>query len=265
MVNEISPSDFKPMMTAILGDIDRWCSERGLRYSLAFGTLIGAVRHKGFIPWDDDIDIWMPRPDYERFIKEYDHEYFKVLSYMKTPGYSLEYAKVHDSRTIVTEAGVDVGWGISIDIFPVDGIPDRVAGEKLARKVSSARRLLANQRFTYKLKLSRTAGLKKNASIVAGKLIHPFLPVRWVVERVDKVMKAYDYDSCSFIGDFCDLKPFIVEKSFLENFVDLDFDGHSFKASAEYDRWLKGIFGDYMQLPPEEQRVSNHGIKAYWR
>ncbi len=204
------------MMTQILVDIDKWCADNSILYSLAFGTLIGAVRHHGFIPWDDDIDIWMPRPDYERFIKEYSHEYFKVISYHETLGYSLEYAKVHDSRTYVTEAGVDVGWGLSVDVFPVDGIPDRNSGRKLASKVASTRRLLANQRFTYKLHVSKSAGLKKKLSIVVGRLIHPFLPLKYVVARVDKTMKKYEYDKCDYIGDFCDLKPVIVEKSVLQ-------------------------------------------------
>ena len=109
----------KPMMLEVLLRIDRYCRNNGLRYSIAFGTLIGAVRHKGFIPWDDDIDVWMPRPDYDRFIRNFDDGEFKVLSAYNTDGYPVEYAKVHNSRTIMYEAGVKCVWGIGVDVFAV--------------------------------------------------------------------------------------------------------------------------------------------------
>ena len=261
----ISSLQVKNYLTDILLDIDQFCEKNRIKYSLAFGTLLGAVRHKGFIPWDDDIDIWMPRPDYERFVKYYSHSYYKVLSPYSTDGYPLEYAKVHDSRTSVREAGEKYGWGISVDIFPVDGIPSKEVGRKLVSKVSRARRVLANQRFTYKLSPSLKVGMFKNLSIVAGKCLHPFVPFKWVVCHIDSIMRSYDYQNCQFVADLCDLNPVFVDKSFLEKFVELEFEGHSFKASAHYDEWLRLIFGDYMQLPPVERRVSVHSVEAYWK
>ena len=241
----IPESSFKSLFTDILISIDKWCSTNGVRYSLALGTLIGAVRHKGFIPWDDDIDIWMPRPDYEKFIRYFDSEWHKVISYKNTPGYPLEYAKVHDCRTVVFEAGENVGWGISVDVFPVDGIPSLPEAPRIMERVTNARHLLANQRFTYKLKPSKSAGFRKNISILAGKLIHPMIPLHKVVGRVDAAMSKSNYNQCDHIADLCDLKPAIVEKSFMEDFVDLEFEGHTFKATAHYDSWLRKIYGDY--------------------
>ena len=98
---DISPAEFRVHMMDILADMQRFCDEKGLRYYLSYGSLLGAVRHKGFIPWDDDIDIWMPRPDFERLQAEYDHPYYKVLSAWTDKDYPLDFPKVHDIRTVV--------------------------------------------------------------------------------------------------------------------------------------------------------------------
>ena len=98
MEKQLTPAEVKATMVDILSDIHHWCETNGTRYYLAFGTLLGAVRHQGFIPWDDDIDIWMPRPDYDRFLKEYRHDHFKAVWAGNTPDYPLDFAKVHDTR-----------------------------------------------------------------------------------------------------------------------------------------------------------------------
>ena len=262
---QIAADEIKGLLLDELIEIDKYCSSQNLCYSLAFGTLLGAARHKGFIPWDDDIDIWMPRPDYNRFISNFNHKFYKVASVYNTDGYPLEYAKIHDSRTVSVEAGVEYGWGISVDLFPVDGIPSENVGRSLISRVTKARRLLANQRFTYKLHLSARVGIGKNLAILAGRVIHPFVSFKWVVSRIDRIMSSYDYQKCPLIGDLCDLHPVIVDKSFLIEFVELEFEGHYFRVSAHYDEWLRRIFGDYMQLPPVEKRVSVHSVKAYWK
>ena len=96
----ISFDGTKDVLMGIIKDIDRFCREKGLRYSLAYGSLIGAVRHKGFIPWDDDIDILMPRSDYNRFIREYEHPYYKCFSQELDPEWALNFGKLSDTRTV---------------------------------------------------------------------------------------------------------------------------------------------------------------------
>ena len=133
---EISPAEFRIHMMDILQDMQRFCEEKGLRYYLSYGSLLGAVRHKGFIPWDDDIDIWMPRPDYERFCKEYDHPHYKVLSAWTDKDYPLDFAKVHDIRTKVVEEGGDGDWGVFVDIFILDGIHSPEEGVRMMKRVA---------------------------------------------------------------------------------------------------------------------------------
>ena len=126
----IEITEMKELMLDIMSSIDKYCRENGLRYSLAYGTLIGAIRHQGYIPWDDDIDIWMPRPDYMRFMQEYKHEYYKAYCAELTPGWDRFIAKVCDERTVIDEGHGEV-CGVYVDIFPIDGWPE---GEKGIKK-----------------------------------------------------------------------------------------------------------------------------------
>jgi len=177
------------MMIDILHDIHCFCEEKGLHYYLAYGTLLGAVRHKGFIPWDDDIDIWLPRPDYDRFLKEYKSDHFEAIWAGNYPGYPLDFAKVHDTRTRLVEEGGDGNWGVFVDVFPLDGASDEKTWKQTLKSVAFVRHLIANQRFTRKISFSRKAGWKKNLSILVGRIAHPFLSMEKLLLWENQIMK----------------------------------------------------------------------------
>ena len=130
--SEISLEEMKQIEVDILLNIDSFCKENGIKYGIGYGTLIGAVRHHGFIPWDDDIDIWMPRPDYDKFINYYQDPTYQ-LQCMEKGGYYRTYAKVFDTRTIITNTN-NKDMGIFVDIIPIDGLP---SNEDTARKYLS--------------------------------------------------------------------------------------------------------------------------------
>ena len=259
----ISPEQVRIAMLDILQEVHDFCEKNSLTYFMAFGTLLGAVRHKGFIPWDDDIDIWMPRPDYEKFIATYSHPFYKVLSARNDARYPLDFTKVHDERTFVEEDRGDGNWGIFVDIFPLDGMPSEKEFLKMKESVAAVRRLIANQRFTRKFKVSRSTGLKKSLAAIAGRIAHPFVSLSWLIRQEEKIMKRHEYGSCPFISDLTDIHPMLFEKKMAEERILLDFEGRQFYAPKEYDKWLTILFGDYMTPPPEDKRVSNHGIKAF--
>lgn len=261
-MERIDNSKIKPMLVDIMDEIHAYAESNGIRYYLIAGTLIGAIRHNGFIPWDDDIDIVMPRPDYDRFLKEYSHPYLKIISSSNDETYPLDYAKVHDTRTLTTEEGGDGHWGVSIDIFPLDGLPTMKLACEQFEKTRKLRRLVANQRFTRKGKLKMSNGLVKNASIIIGRLIHPFVSFNKIMLKMDSLMKKYDYDSSEFCGCLCWRKLIFRRDMFGESTH--EFEGRTYHIPSGYDEVLRIVFGDYMQLPPEDKRVSLHGTTAYW-
>lgn len=265
MNKPIPQPEIKGMMVDILADIHDFCQKNGLRYFMAFGTLLGAVRHKGFIPWDDDIDIWLPRPDYDRFLKEYKSDHFAAIWAGNYPGYPLDFAKVHDTRTLLVEEGGDGNWGVFVDIFPLDGAPDEKSWRQTLKRVAFVRHLVANQRFTRNLAFSKKAGLKKNLSILAGKVTHPFLSMKKLLLREDRIMKKNAFSDCDHVCDYTDLTAQFFEKEIFAESVPLEFEGRQFLAPVLYDKCLTMMFGDYMTPPPPEKQVSYHGSKAYWK
>ena len=266
-MKEISNAELKVMMMDILEDVQRFCDEKGLRYYLSYGSLLGAVRHKGYIPWDDDIDIWMPRPDYERLLKEYDHPYYKVLSAATDKNYPLDFPKVHDIRTYVHEEGGDGDWGVFIDIFILDGIHSPEEGVRMMKKVANYRAVVSNQRFTRKFKLTRSMGAKKFVMSILGKLAHPFISLNKVLLSEDKYIASNNYDECAYASSLVDYKyQVFVPKEALEPFVMMPFEDRMFRCPADSHASLVETFGpDYMTPPPPEKRYSVHSSKAYWK
>ena len=126
MRRRLAPAEIKSLQMEILCSIHNFCVNNNIRYSLAYGTLLGAIRHKGYIPWDDDVDILMPRPDYEKFLKLYPgyNKNHTVQTYINDDSYYLAFAKVYDNRTELIV--FPTRTGVFVDIFPVDGLPDSV-------------------------------------------------------------------------------------------------------------------------------------------
>jgi len=261
----IEQVDFRKQMLDILEDIHKFCLENNLRYWIAYGTLLGAVRHKGFIPWDDDMDICLPRPDYERFLKEYSHPNYKVISPYTDKDYPLDYAKVHDIRTIVKEQGGDGNWGIFIDVYPVDGVKSKEEFEKTKKKVRTYRHFVANQRFTRNYRLSEIKDSKKKVAAIAGKLMHPFVSMNYFLKRQDKVMRTSDFNSSELVCNFCGLEPLLFPKEWVSEFEEIPFEDRMFCAPKAYDNMLTLRYGDYMTPPSPERQKSLHDIKAYWK
>ena len=161
----IDTVELKSLMLSILKDVDTFCRTNNIRYFLTYGTLIGAVRHKGFIPWDDDVDICMPRPDYMRFMKEYNHEYYKAYCAEFTPGWDHFIAKVCDDRTIIDEGHGDK-CGVYIDVFPLDGWPKGEISKLIHyRRVLFYLRIWSSLHYTQYFKINKENGLFKNVKI----------------------------------------------------------------------------------------------------
>lgn len=256
--------EMKKLMLDIMSSIDEYCRKNGLRYTLAYGTLIGAIRHKGYIPWDDDIDIWMPRPDYMKFMKEFSHPYFKAYCAEYTPEWDHFIAKVCDDRTIIDEGHGDK-CGVYVDVFPVDGWPDNEKDiKKHYAKVMRRLRMWSSLHYTQHLKICRFNGLSKNIKIVVSKFLGLFSNSTHALRKMLDSKTKYSYENSSKVGSLT-CGNWAVPRCYFDKLIETEFEGRLYLVSEQYDALLRAVFGDYMQLPPEDERVSNHGFKAYWK
>lgn len=258
-MDELSFDEIKNIEYSILTEVAQFCETNGIRYYLVCGTLLGAVRHKGFIPWDDDIDIGMPRPDYERFIKEFNSSEYVLHDNSIDGRYPYAFAKVSDPKTELTEEiEFPFPMGVYIDIFPIDGVPENEKEQKkFFRRIEWDMRLLSWKRISGKKKVG---AVHKILQIIAKLLLKP-VSMEKIVRRLDRDVKKYPYESASFVGHFVtksnwgsDIKP----KEIFGVPVKHVFEGGYFAVPSDYKKYLSLEYGDYMKLPPADKQVSNH-------
>lgn len=253
----------KDKLTDMLSWFHDFCQENGLRYYLAYGTLIGAMRHQGFIPWDDDLDVCMPRPDYDRLIeltagKSYG-PYLVESPYDGRPDYLYPFAKVYDTRTTLVEnLRIPVKRGIYIDIFPLDG-GGRTPG---AAKRHFSRLML---RFVW-YNLHR-CGVREGRSFLKNmgvKLTHAMPGFLYnehkAVMRMEKLARRRPYEQYDYVGmyvdQYCARK--YMPRSYFGEPKEYEFEGRRFWGPAQGADFLERYYGDWRQLPPEDKRVSVH-------
>jgi len=237
------------------------CDRLQLRYFLLGGTLLGAVRHKGFIPWDDDIDIGMPRQDFERFLSRaqaYLPEEYFLQTHKTDPMFPFCHAKLRDSRTTFIEKSVahlDMHHGVYIDIFPLDFCPEG----KLSRLAFMLKRQLLFLRvrpvFAIPACQRRCAVLELGAKAAAALLSLKYKSYGEALEALEDLYRKTP--SSRFVANFCGAygRREIVPADCFKEAVCLPFEGMQLAAPKEYDRYLRHIYGEYLTLPPEEKRL----------
>ena len=264
-MKEISFEESKSLELDILLAVADFCDKNNLTYFLAYGTLIGAIRHKGFIPWDDDIDIQMPREDYNKFIATFTHERYKAIA-PGTPMSKHSFVKVIDTKTVKIEPGLsyNAGYlGIDIDIFALDGAPSDDAEYNLWYDKLDA----AYSSFVYSVQSITKGSLKHRVKLALLKLLKIKKP-EYYLEEAKKLHEQYPYKTCEYAASVeCPYKyrSNRVPKKYFVGSVDVEFEGHMFRAPICYDKVLRAVYGDYMQLPPENKRVTHHTNKVYWK
>lgn len=245
----------------IMVDVDAFCRAEGITYSLAFGTLLGGVRHKGFIPWDDDADIYMPRADFERFVATFDKKSgsrFHCLynSREKDEFFALGFAKVHDPATskFVGDRASRFRYGVSLDIFPLDPVPDdpEECHEFMHRMLHLHRRLyFRHKRFFHGSPLT-----------MIGSRLHT---LDWWWRKCQKEARTYDNAGTGKIALFLGASTYltILDKDIFNALTDLEFEGCHFAAFTDTDAYLTHVYGpDYMTPPPVDKRYG-HKVTIY--
>lgn len=269
-MRELSLSERKKYALEVLVELDRICRKHNLRYSLAAGTMIGAVRHKGFIPWDDDIDILMFREDYEKLktiLTEQDNPTCYWMSYDTNENYGYFFAKVIHKRTQVIDLFCnrkDAPLGIAVDIFPVDYL-----GESLNEATQTFKHadfwtyLLIACNWSCYFKSQARAWFVEPFRFVLFAITRPLTP-SYLIRKINNICQIPTYRQQGYYGMIMfGGKGCIYRKDFYNKFIDIEFEGMKFKCLEGFDTMLQAVYGNYMELPPPAQRVPPHKIKAF--
>ena len=258
----------------ILHDVHAYCIANRISYTLFGGTMIGAIRHKGFIPWDDDVDIAMPRPDYEKFIRNYQSsEGYKLICY-EHGDCQLAFARVCEmNKTFVKQSlpWCDQETGVYIDVFPLDGVPDD------ERK---AKRYFNKMYISWTcLKLARVSQRhlrdqktwKRKMNVLVRKLLfqNPITKaINWTKRHI-QFCKQIPFGSTRHFANISFMEYKMKEYQQLEDYQSthlVTFEDGEFCVCNGYDHLMRLKYGDYMQLPPKEgQTVKHGGSEYYWR
>lgn len=264
----LTREECKRIQLKILIELDNICRKENLHYYIAYGSLLGAVRHGGFIPWDDDIDICMLRKDYEsllNIIKSGVCDWIGIAD-GECEGYYLPFAKAVDKNTCTKQEDSLLEHGIWVDIFPLDGIPSRGVVQKLYLMGA----LFLRNTLLSGLTDFSTAKSQRDPKRLFKRVLSVFCKLCGGVDKVyrytEKYMQKYDYSITQTVG--CLGTPYtrreIYNIAIVDNLIDYEFEGHFFKGPQNYDSYLSLLYRNYMTLPPENKRRT-HSITAWYK
>lgn len=262
-MKEITFEEKRRVQLEMLKEIHVFCKNNDIKYSLAYGTLLGAIRHKGFIPWDDDIDIMMPYPDLELFKKKFESESLMYADIDTLSHYEFGFPRIVHKQSFCKAGILSKTYGINIDLYPITSIPDNP--EEQNRYFARGESIL-KKRLSYMRKRS---------------LLRYFIPLSTLPifdKLFDRVIREYrdfifsegpQYGTTIhyhiWAGPLSTRSKRIYDKDLFEEIREVTFEGLHLMSIAEYDYFLSHTYGNYMQLPPIEQRVPYHGGRYYWK
>ena len=255
-------SPVQEKLLEMLGWFHHYCHKNGLSYYIVGGSMLGAIRHGGFIPWDDDIDVVLPRPDYDKllsmFSEKQDH-YLLESPYTGNMDFYYTYAKLYDTNTTLVErTRRNCRRGLYIDVFPLDGVGvDEADMEANFSKVDRLNMFL----MTRTCAITKDRSFYKNASIVISRLIPSFIVNdRDLVIQVDKLASSFGYDKCKYVANLMGSyrKKEVMEKRIFGRPTEYKFEDIVVDGVEHYEEFLTHIYGDWRKLPPEEKRKTAH-------
>lgn len=263
MMTQLSLERIRKIQLDILCAVAAFCEENDICYWIDCGTLLGAIRHKGYIPWDDDIDVGMLREDYDKFAELFNQQnsnyYFACIE--NTPDFFVPHGKVLDTSTILYEPD-ESGYksSVNIDIFVYDNAPndDAVVEAMFCERDALRRKFgIQNQNVA-----SEKSPIKRSLKYMRRIWYRTVCPTD-CIKRMVMNSKRFANDDTRRVGNFTAYARMTCDKRVFRSFVEVEFEGRLFKAPAGYDEWLRSFYGEYMQLPPIEKRVSHHRYVAY--
>lgn len=265
MKHKIDIDELKKLQLEILKYVAAFCERNNINYWLTAGTLLGAVRHKGYIPWDDDIDIGMKREDYDIFTKKFNLGENKRYSFHcieNDKSYCYPMGKVLDTHTVLYEPNKEYGYQIAvyIDVFVYDNIP---SNPKIINRLYNKRDLYLKIRYLRDSREHSGSYLRKILVQAVGTSLKIF-PTIFIAKKIASIGKQYRKNKTGFYGDLVGEHRVIIEAEIISSFTKLEFENNYFNVPVDYDKWLTLFFGNYMQLPPEDKRIPHHHFEVYY-
>lgn len=266
-MNQLSLNEIKHIELGILKHFKAFCDENNIKYYLSNGTLLGAVKYGGFIPWDDDIDVFVPRDDYNKLMRLYnDSEKYVLFSFERNKKFRFPFAKLCDMTTRKEELNINNGvcLGVDIDIFPLDAWHSELGTAKVELEIFN--------RYLYFLNLVKLK--KADSSDLIKRLIKTMIIVisnkiglsSVVIKRIIAIATHHHNVNSEYLG--CKVwavygeREIIPAKVFSDT-IEVKFEGEIFPAPIGYDAYLRSLYGDYMLEPPLEKQKTHHNFKAY--
>jgi lipopolysaccharide cholinephosphotransferase len=255
-------SELQLKLLCLLKFFHEFCVSNQIKYFALGGTLLGAVRHKGYIPWDDDIDIGIPREDYDKFIKlakSEDLGHYQIEVPFENKDYIYPYCKLYDtSTTLIENTRYKTKRGIFLDIFPLDGIGNTLEESKNNYKIINKQ---LNLMSTKVCAIRKGRKLYKNVSIIIARCIPNFI-YSWhkCIKKIDKLSRSRPYEEFEYIGNLVGNWNYkeIAKKEWFGDGKLYDFESLKIYGPTDADSYLKNVYGDYMKLPPKEKQVTHH-------
>lgn len=262
-MKELSLVEIKKIQIGILQHLDDFCKKHDIRYCLCNGTLLGAAKYRGYIPWDDDIDVCLLREDYDKLLREYDKSNgrFRLFSYERCDSFLFPFAKLSDEGTILVESNVKKSdFGVNIDIFPIDSYGDTL--EQVRAKCKRMQRLRYRLNFA-KLRAYSSSNFLKSILKYFYSLIFRFVGAKHYCRKIislSKQSKGRYYGDVVW-GFYGTGEAF--ERAVFTDLCELEFEGKKYPAPRRFDEYLSGLYGDWRSDPPPEKRKTHHGFKVY--
>lgn len=266
-MREMKLEELRAVQLEILDKVDEFCKINQIKYFLIYGTLIGAIRHNGYIPWDDDIDIGMLRTDYERFVASFKVQGYKLLEPRTVKDFHCPFGKVAKDDTVIREANDLVQsdyMGVNIDVFPIDSIPESAQDQKkLVTSILLWRRMLEAKIIVIH---SKRVWYKNLILYLAKKLLF-FVKTGYIVNKIISLARKHEGTDSLMLG--CLVWGYgekeLMPREYFEDVITKPFEHKQYAIPICYDEYLKSIYGDYMQLPPIEKRKTHHVFNAYYK
>lgn len=251
----VTNEEQRNLFLEILNEVDSFCRRNELRYSIAYGTLLGAIRHKGFIPWDDDVDICMPYSDMIKLKEGFRSDNVKYCDVDTQEYYDFPFSRLCHLKTYQKVGLIGKRYGVNIDVYPVIGCSDN---DEIIESFFAEGRKRQHKRLVL------TGIRNKVMNVIPVPTIPGFKSIN---KSYRDFIIHYPFDNTNrFFHVGGPLKWYeVFNYDIFEKLIDVDFEGHKYLATARYDEYLTQVYGDYMTPPPEDKRHPNHDGNYYWK